>query len=193
MGSADFPMIIRPLEIKDVEQIKSLSDTVFPIRYPADYFADCIKSEEYLSLAIFDQLNLLGFIFVIKKYRSPLTPNSSDFEELAQAKEYRPPYISTIGIRPSHQGRGLGAFLISQAKHILFLNDDPKFIYLHVMTANENAIRFYERIGFQKYRKVKNYYQGCSIYPDAYIMIKPFKKRENIDINELKSNKENWI
>jgi hypothetical protein len=54
-----------------------------------------------------------------------------------------------------------GAQLMAQlldgvAKH----PDDVKEVYLHVQTSNDDAVRFYRRLGFDLAETVENYYRG---------------------------------
>jgi N-alpha-acetyltransferase 50 len=49
---------------------------------------------------------------------------------------------------------------------------DLKEIYLHVHTVNTDAVRFYQRFGFEVTEKVERYYQGINP-PDCFVLRKP--------------------
>ncbi|CAD5229125.1 unnamed protein product [Bursaphelenchus okinawaensis] len=189
MTTVDFPVVLRPLVIQDVEAVKALSDIVFPINYPLGYFCECITQGEHDHLSIFGPIGLNGFVFIIKNYHSPLyglryTPEDA---EVAKLSNYKCAYISTIAIQPSHQRRGLASFMMAQIMYQMSKSEKPPdVLYLHVMTTNEKAIRFYRKMGFEKFKKVKNFYKSCSIYPDAYIMIKKldFNKPQSVSSAE---------
>jgi ribosomal protein S18 acetylase RimI-like enzyme len=54
--------------------------------------------------------------------------------------------------------------------------EDPNVVdaYLHVQTSNEEAIRFYQRAGFQIAETLMGYYRKNRLSPpDAYILRKP--------------------
>ena len=47
---------------------------------------------------------------------------------------------------------------------------DIREVYLHVWAANDGALRFYERLGFQRGEEVPNYYRG--ITPNAGLVLR---------------------
>jgi ribosomal protein S18 acetylase RimI-like enzyme len=57
------------------------------------------------------------------------------------------PFILMVYVQPGFQGQGLGGKLMQAALHWLGAGTD---IYLEVVSYNQDAIRFYERFGFQK-------------------------------------------
>ncbi len=75
--------------------------------------------------------------------------------------------VQTIGVRPSHQGRGLGRRLLSA----LVARAGHRPIVLEVRTDNQPAIRLYESFGFQRIGTRRGYYQPSG--SDAYTMIRP--------------------
>jgi ribosomal protein S18 acetylase RimI-like enzyme len=58
-------------------------------------------------------------------------------------------YIILFGVQKSEQGRGIGTHLLESIIK-WFRNHRYTFIYLHTECDNENAIRLYEKAGFQK-------------------------------------------
>ncbi len=56
-------------------------------------------------------------------------------------------FLNSIYIEPGYQAKGLGSQLMQKA--LEFLGNDAD-IYLEVTSYNDNAIRFYERLGFIK-------------------------------------------
>lgn len=79
--------------------------------------------------------------------------------------------IHTIGVLPSHQGRGIGRAMMDQFVHTADLLDAPMF--LEVRTDNEPALRLYEAFGFFVLATRKQYYQPSG--KDAYSMMRPRK------------------
>ncbi len=55
-------------------------------------------------------------------------------------------YIHSIAVKRTEQRKGIGKALIEEETNII--NTDE--FYLHVRASNKNAIRFYEKLGFQK-------------------------------------------
>lgn len=48
-------------------------------------------------------------------------------------------------------------------------------VYLHVQTSNQEAIRFYQKFGFQIEREIKGYYKKIEP-PDCYLLNLKVKK-----------------
>ena len=60
--------------------------------------------------------------------------------------------LEKIYILPEYKNQGLGAFAIqevSQKAQVL----QQKTLYLHVLDSNQEAIKFYEKLGFQSHGK----------------------------------------
>ena len=66
-------------------------------------------------------------------------------------------YVHSIAVRNTEQRKGIGKALICEETGII----DADELCLHVRISNENAIRFYEKLGFQK----TQVFSG--IYPDG--------------------------
>ena len=47
---------------------------------------------------------------------------------------------------------------------------DIKEVYLHVWSANDGALRFYERLGFERGEEIPNYYRG--ITPNTGVVLR---------------------
>jgi hypothetical protein len=66
-------------------------------------------------------------------------------------------YLSIAGIKPSHQGRGLGANLLME-----MLNEtDKNGISTYLETFTPRNIRFYERVGYKIAKEVSEPVTGC--------------------------------
>lgn len=55
-----------------------------------------------------------------------------------------------------------GSTLIEEVLDAVPAHPDIKEVYLHVWTANDGALRFYERLGFTRGEEIPNYYRGIS-------------------------------
>jgi ribosomal protein S18 acetylase RimI-like enzyme len=74
-------------------------------------------------------------------------------------------YIMTLGSSEKFRGRGLGSKLINECINICEQVPSCGVIYLHVITYNSTAIRFYERLGFHRIKEIKDYY---TIHNESY-------------------------
>jgi ribosomal-protein-alanine N-acetyltransferase len=65
--------------------------------------------------------------------------------------------LESIAVGPRYRGRGVAQALL-QATLVSLRSAGVGALRLMVSTANESALRFYQRFGFVRVRNVKNYY-----------------------------------
>ena len=95
-----------------------------------------------------------------------------EYEDLKQfrIKHKQMFYIMTLGSSETFRGQGLGTKLMRECMNIVEQVQDCGIIYLHVITYNQTAIRFYERLGFYRIEEIPNYYSiddknyNCYLY-----------------------------
>ena len=58
-------------------------------------------------------------------------------------------WVNYLAVARSHRGRGLGRALMAEAERLLAAAGCPK-VNLQVRTTNEEALSFYERLGYKK-------------------------------------------
>ncbi|GAA5811134.1 hypothetical protein MFLAVUS_004563 [Mucor flavus] len=83
-------------------------------------------------------------------------------------------YMMTLGVLKNYRSLGLGSILIENIMENARRATNPivTSLYLHVQTANEQAIRFYTRNGFRIQAVVYDYYKLIE-NRDAYILTRP--------------------
>ncbi len=89
-------------------------------------------------------------------------------------------YVMTLAVLAPYRSQGIGRQLMhrmmSDAREMERTEDlciDQ--VYLHVQTSNEEAIRFYERFGFEKIKVLKQFYKRIE-NPDCYLMVLDVRK-----------------
>ncbi|MFP8888458.1 GNAT family N-acetyltransferase [Natrialbaceae archaeon A-CW2] len=70
-------------------------------------------------------------------------------------------YILFLAVSPKCRGQGIGKRLVG---HVA---EDHNTITCHARTTNENALQFYEHLGFEIKRRIDNYYEDGG---DAYYL-----------------------
>ncbi|WP_049920808.1 GNAT family N-acetyltransferase [Halopiger djelfimassiliensis] len=70
-------------------------------------------------------------------------------------------YILFLAVSPDYRGEGIGKRLVARVA------DDHDTITCHARTSNENALQFYEHLGFDIKRRIDNYYEDGG---DAYYL-----------------------
>lgn len=105
------------------------------------------------------------------------TSNSKSASDLLIRNEQLHPhmfYIMTLGITDKYRKKGLGSKLVQ--KVIDEVEKDPQCgaLYLHVITYNAEAIRFYEKLGFYRVTEIRNYYLIDDEHYNCYLYAKYF-------------------
>ncbi|AEH35394.1 GNAT family N-acetyltransferase [Halopiger xanaduensis] len=70
-------------------------------------------------------------------------------------------YILFLAVDPAYRGEGIGKRLVARVA------EDHDTITCHARTSNENALQFYEHLGFEIKRRIDDYYEDGG---DAYYL-----------------------
>lgn len=70
-------------------------------------------------------------------------------------------YILFLAVSPDHRGEGLGRRLVDTVA------EEHDVVTCHARSTNEDALAFYEKLGFDVARRVDNYYEDSG---DAYYL-----------------------
>lgn len=76
-------------------------------------------------------------------------------------------YVVTLDVAPDHRQRGLAMRLMREAE-ARAVTAGVRWMQLHVFTGNKTAIRFYERIGYERTTVRRGYYGGAGLDAIVY-------------------------
>jgi ribosomal protein S18 acetylase RimI-like enzyme len=85
----------------------------------------------------------------------------SDDDVVGYAAVRRDGYILFLAVAPEHRGEGFGKRLVATVV------DEHDSVTCHARATNENALQFYESLGFEIKRRIENYYEDGG---DAYYL-----------------------
>lgn len=142
--------MIRKMCVEDLDVILKLEQQLFSSCWTYDMFYQEITSNEFAHLFVYEvEGEIIGYygLWIL-------------FEQ-AQ--------ITTIGIKPSFQGKGFSKVLMDDLIQRA-IDVACEFISLEVRISNFKAIQLYKKYGFEVVNIRKNYYQDN--YEDAYLMVK---------------------
>lgn len=141
-------MIIRPIEPDDVSHIIDIENESFSNPYPTSVIT--FLYEKYRdSFLVADQGGtILGYIAGITSWREG--------------------HIVSLAVLPTWRGKGIASQLVEELYNI-FRGRGKKRVKLEVRVSNTPAIELYEKLGFEKQKIVKNYYENGE---DAVMMKK---------------------
>lgn len=136
--------MIKEIDIGDKQSIYTLGKELNP-KYISLYDIDeILKDKSQIIYGYYEDNNIIGFIHLTISF------DEADIINVIVQKQYR--------------NQGIGSSLIS---HSIKENKLQK-LNLEVKESNNNAIKFYENLGFKKIRIIKNYY-GTE---NAFFMVK---------------------
>jgi ribosomal protein S18 acetylase RimI-like enzyme len=82
----------------------------------------------------------------------------------------------TIGVIDECRKLGIGSYLLNSTMNSVLIHskfrDTCKFIYLHVVSYNKIALKFYERNGFKNCAELKDWYEIFDKPYDAILLYK---------------------
>lgn len=136
--------MIKEIDIGDKQSIYTLGKELNP-KYISLYDIDeILKDKNQIIYGYYEDNNIIGFIHLTISF------DEADIINVIVQKQYR--------------NQGIGSSLIS---HSIKENKLQK-LNLEVKESNNNAIKFYENLGFKKIRIIKNYYGN----ENAFFMVK---------------------
>ena len=207
-------IIYKSLTLSDLSEIKNLHKEWFPIDYDDEYFKKIFNTEHsiYFTIGAFYSIEnkddnsckeiIIGMAmcefrpvsdyFIKHTSRKAIKKicDNIDFNEevtsYLKCQDYSVVYIMTIGVIDECRKLNIGTELINRIYEI-GLNDYLCIgIYLDVVDYNKSAIKFYEKNGFEKVSKIKNYYDIKSNYFDADVFLRVFTRKEKDNFRRIK-------
>ncbi|KAI3436413.1 hypothetical protein D9Q98_005830 [Chlorella vulgaris] len=153
------PITFGTVTDKNIEQLKVLNRAIFPINYPERMYKDVLAYTDVTHLAYHNDV-LVGAI-------------ACRMERAAQAAPKL--YILTLGVLAPYRGLGAGTALLERClAHVASQLPEVQQAVLHVQTNNEEAIRFYQRFGFELGETITGYYKRLDP-PDAVLLTKDLR------------------
>ncbi|WP_294580706.1 ribosomal protein S18-alanine N-acetyltransferase [uncultured Thomasclavelia sp.] len=149
-------MIIRRMELQDIDEVVALEQELFTSPWSKDDFIYEIEKNAFSTILILQEDDqIAGYLGMW---------NLGDQSQ-----------ITTLGVKKQYQGRGFAKALMNKCIEITkYLGYDN--ISLEVRVSNQKAIKLYQQFGFQTVAIRKDYYQDN--HEDAYLMIKEMEGKE---------------
>lgn len=143
-------MLVRAMQLNDIERIVELEHILFTSAWEADDFLyEILENQFSYNFVLEEDEEIIGYVGIWIMY------------EQSQ--------ITTLGIEPIHQRKGLGKYLMQEM--ITFaIQQGCEVMSLEVRISNAKAKSLYENLGFENQAIRKNYYQDN--HEDAYLMVK---------------------
>ncbi len=149
-------MLIRKMELKDVDQIVAIEQDLFSSPWQKEDFIYEIEKNAFSTILIVEESQeIAGYLGMW---------NLGDQTQ-----------ITTLGVVEKYQRRGFARALLKKCDEIArYLGYDN--ISLEVRVSNYQAINLYQSCGFKTVAVRKGYYQDN--HEDAYLMIKEMEEKK---------------
>lgn len=136
-------MSIREANVNDANEMDRINRLVLTENYPIDFWVTVLMANHSSKYVIEEDSNIVAYII-------------GAIEEDNQKRMKG--HVYSIGVLPSNVRKGYGKQML-----IAFENDLKKRfgiskVTLHVRKTNKSAISFYDKCGYQRIKKVKEYY-----------------------------------
>ncbi len=149
--------IIRNCKHTDLIHVVEINVKTLPEHY-TDYFYEHLLSElpeAFLVAEIFG--SCVGYIMCKTEY------GFSNFKKLGFVKKG---HIVSISVLENHRKKGIGNIFVHEVINSIKSKKCDE-LYLEVRCSNNDAVRFYKKIGFVMMHTLKTYYRDGE---DAYLM-----------------------
>ena len=138
---------IRRLSLGDLDDVEAIEKRAYRTPWSRSMFASELAKPASICLGAFEGDRLVGYVI-----------NSRYVDAW---------HVMNVAVSPSHQRRGIATQLL---EHLFDLtrDDERRGYTLEVRTSNEDAIRLYEKLGFERRGIRRGYYTDNR--EDALIM-----------------------
>jgi [ribosomal protein S18]-alanine N-acetyltransferase len=138
---------IRMLELTDIDAIEAIEQRAYPTPWSRSMFASELAKPTSICLGAFEGRDLVGYII-----------NSRYVDAW---------HVMNVAVDPEHQRRGIATALLERLFEETH-GDERRGYTLEVRVSNEDAIRLYEKLGFEPRGIRRGYYTDNR--EDALIM-----------------------
>ena len=138
---------IRPLGLTDLNSIDGIEQRAYRTPWSRSMFASELAKSSSICLGAFDDERLIGYI-VNSRYVDAW-------------------HVMNVAVDPEFQRRGIASRLLERLFE-LTVDDDGRGYTLEVRVSNNEAIKLYEKLGFERHGIRRGYYTDNR--EDALIM-----------------------
>lgn len=135
----DLALTFRDLRDEDLPEVMELHRALFPVQYNETFYRKLFMPGYYCQVGVITS----GEIVTVASARTVI-----DAVGGGSATDSPEAYIMTLGVRDTYRRSGLGSLAMEQILRLLRAQTRCEYAALHVKTANEAAVRFYDRMGF---------------------------------------------
>lgn len=128
----------------NVKELRRLNNIMLPVSYPDKFYKDVAQESKFARLAFVGDAAVGGI--------------SCQFNTCPRTQQ-KLLYILTLVCLAPYRCRGIGTLLLQHVIHEAEMDARIVAINLHVQISNADALRFYQKFGFQVKETLVDYYK----------------------------------
>ncbi|KAF0290427.1 N-alpha-acetyltransferase 60 [Amphibalanus amphitrite] len=163
----------RSLTPGDIDTVRRLCKEWFPVEYPDSWFRDICTNSRFFTRVACYQATIIAFIVAEVKIYALLTKEERSMLAASFPRRTQMAYILSLGVSAEYRRRGLASQLLGLLLSELRTAEhaDCRAVYLHVLTSNSPALRFYERHKFRLHTFLPYFYKIDGKYRDGFLYV----------------------
>nr|CAG4644230.1 EOG090X0BM0 [Lepidurus arcticus] len=158
----------------DLTEVRKLCNEWFPIEYPDAWYRDITSDPKFYSLAAVYGGQVVGLMVAEQKSCQQINKEDTGLLDPSLVQNCQVGYILSLGVCDGFRRHGVASLLLEN--YLAHLTTPEKYyckaVYLHVLTTNSAALRFYEKHRFRLHAFLPYYYSihGRSKDGFTYVM-----------------------
>uniref|UniRef100_A0ACD5UK34 Uncharacterized protein n=4 Tax=Avena sativa TaxID=4498 RepID=A0ACD5UK34_AVESA len=163
----------RPIRFSDLHVLEQMHADLFPVRYERDFFLDVVNGDGIISWGAVNTSRpgeLVGFVTA-----KMVSTQDSEIEDLFSYnclwEDTTLVYILTLGVADRYRNLGIASSLVQEVIKYATSIINCRGVYLHVISYNQPAIRFYEKMLFNLVRRLPMFYYIQGQHYDSFLFV----------------------
>ena len=151
-------IVYRKIQSTDLKSLKTLHEEFFPVQYSDSFYIDACQEKGIRNGPLFTLIatvneEIIGFILAqfipySECEDSPTVESNNGFPITHLF------YILTLGVTHQYRRSRVASTLLEHSVNFARRNKGCGAVYLHVLTTNQSAIKFYESNKFTLYKEL---------------------------------------
>uniref|UniRef100_A0AC35U293 N-alpha-acetyltransferase 60 n=1 Tax=Rhabditophanes sp. KR3021 TaxID=114890 RepID=A0AC35U293_9BILA len=144
--------LVKPLSKEDYYAVKALCTESFPVKYPESFYEDVVEGR-FIAFGYFYKDVLTSLM--ICEIKAICEYEARDRKLLSDGNGHAL-YILSLAVRGKYRRKGIASALLSYLLNVI-VKECPHVgvIFLHAVTYNYGAIKFYKESGFKLHTTLK--------------------------------------
>jgi ribosomal protein S18 acetylase RimI-like enzyme len=171
-------VVYRPVEPTDVDRVKELHEAWFPVRYEDAFYTKVVNCGAdhrpyFTTVATLRSTGLIVGMVTANVIAEDDCDEKDDLLSSLSFSQRKVAYILTLGVDAQYRQNGLGRIMLDMLRQYLEGRSDRcHAMYLHCLSTNYSALRFYERMLFEQVKLQVDFYNFHGANHNAVTLVR---------------------